>query len=112
MNIGILDMDGQMNFKKGVKMKEFDKLRSLLLKNKIPFEERIINTYYHGGYPQIIYPDDNNRVCDVIALPEQKGKLEMMGLVDVELLGDNVQAYMTANEVFEKILNHFNGEEN
>ena len=93
-------------------MEEFDKLRSLLLKNKIPFEERIINHFYKGGYPQIIYPNDNNRVCDVISLPDQKGKLELMGLVDEELLGENVQAYMTADEVFVRILNHFNGEKN
>ena len=57
------------------------------------------------------YPNKENRVCDVIlhigSYGREQGLLEIMGLVDEEKVGDEVEGYLTADECFNRIKKHF-----
>lgn len=88
-------------------LKEFRRLEYLLTNASIPFEEIITKPvgnlsteYYHL---QICYPNQKYKISDVVIFRGSygvgKGTLEMMGLVNEEV-GDVVQGYMTADEVF------------
>ena len=85
-------------------MKEILKLIELLAKNNIPFE---LNVLFDA--PQVIYPNKDLCVCDVIChkycYGYEQGLLEMMGLCPEA--DDNVVGYLTADEVFEKIKSHY-----
>lgn len=84
---------------------EMDKLIPMLIKNDIPFDLTI-----NLGRPQIWYPSFKNPVCDVIchwgSYGHESGLLEIMGLVS-NTLEDGVEGSLTAEEVFERIKNHF-----
>lgn len=64
---------------------------------------------------QVGYPNLDKFICSVIchkfSYGWQDGLLEVMGLVDVDKVGDVVEGYLTADEVFERISNHYNNEE-
>ena len=68
----------------------------------------------YDGY-QIVYPDcepyDKKRICDAVihfgTYGCEQGLLEIMGLVDEEEIGDEVEGFLTAQEVFQRIFNHF-----
>lgn len=81
---------------------EMDKLITMLCKADIPFDLVIL-----FGRPQIVYPSMDNPVCDAVchwgSYGSNKGLLEIMGLVDESSVGEAVEGFLTADEVFEKI---------
>ena len=89
-----------------MKTTEMTKLASLLDNAKIPYE--VVSCW---GTPQICYPTSKERICDAVchkwSYGNEEGLLEIMGLVDEEEVGDTVQGYMTAEQVFVKIATHF-----
>jgi hypothetical protein len=88
-------------------MTEMDNLIILLNNAKIPYE---IVTHSPTLTPMIIYPCKEKQVCDAIchkySYGYEEGLLEMMGLIPDEV-GDSVEGYLTAKEVFNRILNHY-----
>ncbi len=82
---------------------EMDKLIPMLCKADIPFDLAI-----HMGRPQIIYPSIEKHVCDAVlhwgSYGRENGLLEIMGLCDAE---DDVEGWLTADEVFDRILDHY-----
>lgn len=87
---------------------EMQKLINLLTEANIPFEVRDC-----WGTPQVCYPDanDKTRVCDAVCHPGSygyhNGLLEIMGLVDVADVGDDVEGWLTAEDVFSRIQKHY-----
>lgn len=84
-----------------MKMTEMSKLFLLLADADIPFETReIFDTM------QICYPSFDDLICDAIchqySYGYEQGLLEIMGLVDPGI-GDTVEGYLTADEVFARI---------
>lgn len=68
------------------------------------------------GY-QICYPDVEDSaeaICDVVchsgSYGHENGLLEIMGLVDTDEVGDDVEGFLTAQEVFSRIFLHFSGD--
>lgn len=82
-------------------------LKTMLENAGIPFE---MSTHFEGY--QIIYPNCSNPVCDVIlhkgSYGHEQGLLEIMGLVDEEKVGDEVEGFLTAKECFNRIEKHYN----
>lgn len=87
-------------------MTEMQKLIILFVKTNVPFE---VTTNYNT--PQVWYPSKKNAVCDVICNPysygHEYGLLEIMGLVDEEKVGDSVEGYLSAEQVFSRIIKHY-----
>ena len=87
-------------------MTEMEKLIKLLAEAKIPFKIRDC-----WGTLQVGYPNFDNLVCDAVchsfSYGHEEGLLEIMGLVDEEEVGDSVEGYLTAEEVFERIKTHY-----
>ena len=84
---------------------EMIKLIEILTKSSIPFE---ITSCW--GTPQVWYPNREHAVCDAVchkfSYGGKDGLLEVMGLVDEEKVGDEVEGYLTAEEVANRILEH------
>ena len=82
--------------------KEINKLTNLLDNAGIPYEMEEL----YGGW-LLCYPTKENRESDVIchgfSYGHEEGLLEMMGLTE----DDDVQGYMTAEEVFEVWNKHY-----
>lgn len=88
-------------------MTHMERLVALLIDHYIPFEITEI-----WGTPQVWYPCKKDAVCDVIchefSYGWNKGLLEIMGLLtDEEAEVDSVVGYLTSNEVFERIFEHY-----
>ena len=85
---------------------EMTKLIEILKKNNIPFEVTSC-----GGAPQVWYPNRKHVVCDAVchkySFGGKDGLLEIMGLVDEEEVGDEVEGYLTAEEVANRIFEHY-----
>lgn len=83
---------------------EMNKLIIMLAKADIPFDMSI-----HFGRPQIFYPSYETAVCDVIchwgSYGHERGLLEIMGLVEGG--EDEVEGYLTAEEVFNRMARHY-----
>ena len=81
-------------------MTEMTKLAALLEQAHVPFEMRD----HWSNTKQICYPNCENVVCDAVCFPGSygfsDGLLEIMGLVDEEEVGDTVEGWLTAVEVF------------
>lgn len=94
-------------------MTEMAKLAEKLMQNNIPFEinymDKTLFSRCGESVPQIVYPNSKKYVCDVIchkySYGGDHGLLEIMGLTDNEY--DDVEGYLTAEEVFKKIFNHY-----
>jgi hypothetical protein len=89
------------------KYKEILKLRDMLIRAGIPFEFRELN----GGY-QIMYPNNENRVCSVVEHTFSYGNtydlLEIMGLLTkAEAKQDEVVGFLGAEKVFKRIHKHY-----
>lgn len=86
-------------------MNELEKLRDLLDAENIPYVNDTDNIL---NIDRVKYPD-KNFVCSVIygkgSIGYEAGKLEIMGLAIPEQ--DIVEGYLTANEVFTRIFNHY-----
>ena len=92
-------------------MNEMYKLAELLDDADIPYE--IVEHW--SGTPQVCYPSaGDNCICDAVCFygsyGYQKGLLEIMGLVDVEEVGESVEGWLTAEEVFQRIRKHYQEE--
>lgn len=94
------------------KYNEIFRLKEMLESAKIPF----IFSELHGGY-HIVYPAyDGKRICSVIEHDRSHGRekdlLEIMGLMtkeELEETQDNVLGYLPAEDVFQRIKNHWEG---
>ena len=90
-------------------MNELLKLVKLLAKADIPFEifpfsiEKLTATF------QVCYPNKEDCVCDAIchkySYGYDQGLLEIMGLSEDPC--DDVEGWLTAEQVFERIRNHY-----
>lgn len=82
------------------------RLCSMLQAANIPFELRDC----WDGY-QVCYPTKEVCVSDVVchggSYGHQQGLLEIMGLVDEEEVGDSVEGWLTAEQVFERWRKHW-----
>ena len=82
------------------------RLASMCLANNIPFE---IAELFEGLV--VAYPSFENRVsdavCNSISYGRESGLLEIMGLVDEEKVGDTVEGWLTAEEVFMRWNEHW-----
>lgn len=85
---------------------EILKLKRMLDNAKIPF--RFSETF--GGY-RIEYSTNTGRVCSVIehdfSYGNEKDLLEIQGLLTKEEKEDSVLGYLTAENVFQRIENHW-----
>ena len=95
------------------KYNEIFKLKSMLEENHIPFEW-VEHKDFRNGY-QICYPGKGEKyVCSVIehsfSYGSQKDLLEIQGLLtEKEEECDSVVGNLTADNVFQRILSHWNG---
>ena len=87
-------------------MTEMKKLINLLEKSNIPFETRDCH-----GTIQVCYPSIKTMICDAIchdySYGHEEGLLEIMGLVDEDTVGDTVEGWLTAKEVYGRISEHY-----
>ena len=85
---------------------EMTKLIEILTKSNIPFD---ITSCWDA--PQVWYPNRKHAVCDAVcnkfSYGGKDGLLEIMGLVDEEEGGDDVEGYLTAEEVANRIFEHY-----
>lgn len=85
---------------------EMTKLIEILKKSNIPFQVTSCE-----GAPQVWYPNRKHVVCDAVchkySFGGKDGLLEIMGLVDEEEVGDEVEGYLTAEEVANRIFEHY-----
>ena len=88
-------------------MNEMSKLITLLENAHVPYEARP----NWDGTIQVGYPNFENPICDAICsrgcYGYERGLLEIMGLVNEEEVGDSVEGYLTAVEVFQRIFKHY-----
>ena len=60
---------------------------------------------------QLIYPNQEKRISDVIcnnySYGHENGPLEIMGLVDIDKVGDSVEGHLTASDVFSRWQEHY-----
>lgn len=89
----------------GIKfMNEIEKLEQLLINTKIPYEKYDVDQL---GV-QFWYPSEDNVISDAVchkySMGGPDGLFEIMGLTDN---GDEVEGYLTAEEVFSKWNRHF-----
>lgn len=102
----------EYRIKPSEKYNEIFKLKSLLEENHIPFEWIEHNEVIKQGY-QICYPEkDEKRVCSVIehsfSYGSQEDLLEIQGLLTAdEEKCDSVLGNLTADDVFQRILSHW-----
>lgn len=91
-----MELNNKLNFY------ELSKLFLLLCDANIPCEVR----HVIDGL-QVVYPSVKDCVCDAVchsySYGHEKGLLEIMGLVNEEEVGDSVEGYLTADEVFARI---------
>ena len=103
----------EYRIKPSEKYNEIFKLKSMLEENQIPFEW-IVHNDLRNGY-QICYPEkDEKRVCSVIehsfSYGNEKDLLEIQGLLtEKEEECDSVLGNLTADDVFQRILSHWEG---
>lgn len=89
-------------------MNEMYKLVTLLTEAHIPFEARPC----WDSTIQVCYPNaSEDMVCDAVchnfSYGHEEGLLEIMGLVNEDVY-DDVEGYLTAEEVFNRISRHYN----
>lgn len=96
------------------KYNEILRLKDMLESAKIPFKFSEL----HGGYHIVYMTDRDKCICSVIehdfSYGREKDLLEIKGLLtelEKETLEDDVLGYLTAEEVFQRIKNHWEVEE-
>lgn len=85
-------------------MSQMEILINLLSAEGIPFE---VSTHW-SETPQVFYPTIEDRVCDVISFYGSYGGAE--GLLEIYGLSgtsDGVEGWLTAEEIFNRINNHY-----
>lgn len=99
-------------------MSQFDKLIGMLDKSGIPYErddDNFLTLAYgmpYGGIQRIKYPKKEDFVCSVVfgygTYGFESGELEIMGLLTPEEEKfDSVVGYLTAQDVFDRIIKHY-----
>ena len=88
-------------------MTEMDNLILMLNISGIPYE--VTECW---GTPQVWYPNKKDVICDVIchqfSYGGNQGLLEIMGLLtNEEVKWDDVVGYLTAKDVFKRIVAHY-----
>jgi len=87
--------------------REIERLVEMLTKADIPFE--VTDDAMGNSNNQIWYPNYEKNICDVIcheySYGGKDGYLEIMGLSDN--VYDDVEGWLTAEQVFEKISSDF-----
>ena len=87
--------------------REIERLVEMLTKADIPFE--VTDDAMGNSNNQIWYPNYDKHICDVIcheySYGGKDGYLEIMGLSDNDY--DDVEGWLTAEQVFEKISSDF-----
>ena len=95
-----MELNNELNFY------ELSKLFLLLCDAGVPCEVR----HVIDGL-QVVYPSIKNCICDAVchsySYGHEKGLLEIMGLVNEEEVGDCVEGWLTAEEVFKRISAHY-----
>ena len=86
---------------------EINKLANLLDKANIPYDMRELWGGWQIGYPNFSEDNVSDVVCHDFSYGHEVGLLEMMGLVNEEEVGDTVEGWLTAEEVFERWQNHY-----
>ena len=91
---------------------EMNKLIEMLNNASIPFE--LTTDILDNKNNQVWYPSYKDNVCDVIchkySYGGEYGLLEIMGLLtEEEAEFDSVAGYLTAENVFNRIENHYEG---
>lgn len=86
-------------------MTEMQKLIKLLDSESIPYD--LVDDVMGNTNNQVFYPCMEKSICDVIchhySYGGRDGLLEIMGLVDEEKIGDTVEGWLTATQVFSRI---------
>ena len=82
------------------------RLGSMLQAANIPFELRDCWEGYQICYPSIANCI-SDAVCHGFSYGHEKGLLEIMGLVNEEEVGDSVEGWLTAEQVFERWQKHW-----
>ncbi len=93
-------------------MKEIDRLAFLLERDNIPFERQEVSTVPGIELTRIQYPCHKDFVCSAIQGTYSYGGkmnlIEIMGLLTPkEEEQDEVVGYLTADQVYERIKNHY-----
>ena len=87
--------------------REIERLIEMLTNADIPFE--VTDDVMGNSNNQIWYPNFEKHICDVIcheySYGGKDGYLEIMGLSDNEY--DDVEGWLTAEQVFERISSNF-----
>lgn len=87
--------------------REIERLVKMLESAKIPFE--LTDDVMDNSNNQIWYPNHDTKICDVIcheySYGGKDGYLEIMGLSENEY--DDVEGWLTAEEVFYRIYNDY-----
>lgn len=88
-------------------LKEIHYLEDLLCHDNIPFRVEPL----FDGLHLIYFSSLNNQICSVIchkySYGHEEGLLEIKGLVDEEKVGDSVEGYLTAQDVYRRIKEHY-----
>ena len=96
---------------KKLDLKEFDRFEGLLKMNKIKYERHDNYGRFHE-FHGIFYPSKGWHTADAIicsnSVGHEKGLLEQWGLIPDNSKG--ILGYQTADEVFRRWEEHFNGQ--
>ena len=98
-------------------MKEIERLDAMLKKAGIPFERNdAVNEEPSFGdryMRRIAYPSKDNRVCSAIqgygSYGEKQNRIEILGILTKEGGAGDVEGGLTAEDVFERIRKHWEG---
>ena len=95
-------------------MKELDRLKEMLDKANIPYEtcDEDLDYFGHKRICRVHYPQNSPFVCSAIqgygTYGNEENLIEIMGLLtEEEKELDNVVGHLTAEEVFQRIKNHW-----
>ena len=99
---------------------ELDKLEDMLIEAKIPYRRETTQIAYYGKELPVRNPNSGlgvGAICSVIShgYGSEEGLLEIQGLMtdeEIEKSGSYVLGYLTAENVFERIKNHYEGKDN
>ena len=91
------------------RLRELDKLENYRKEREIPYVRRDVMDGTHFERHQVaVLDEDGNRIWDAIcqygSYGYESGLLEVMGdIVDEELHGDQIEGFLTANEVIRRV---------
>lgn len=88
-----------------IDLTEYNKLKELLIRHQIPFEENVQTVFKELKHYQLVYPDNETHKSDVViglgTYGWQSGLLEQMGLLP-NSVADSVEGWVDAETVFKR----------